>query len=538
MKFFVGSTALALASSFVAVTAQEALLPVPTVLWTTTLSPDPTTLSSVDIEAGNGVFMAPDNKTAVVGTVGAVVAAFDAFSGTQLWTYEPTPIANTITRSHSNIIFSPDNSYWVYSVVDNENSFEPTTRVIAADFAGNEIWVSESLEGIPAGSPQVSTDGSLVFLTHNAMDQGLGYFTILDATMGGAVWYSEPSMTDFAFGPPGIYHTPVEGNYDPIGGESGMGAVSEGEFNTNDIVMWGNQPKPTDTSIANGFMYAFQLPREFDGNVTSVSYFQMGTFERDFMTNTPPVITNDGLSAYWSVTRSSARCWATKRFSRARTGAAGFTRNDDFAGTPIFSTPALSNPGDQPTVFFGTAANEFVRMNFDYTEQLVKGTSSIVYPAAKVDGGERVVYWVESSGTLHSDDFTLAEVWTYPVGFTVEGEMALSPKSDILVVADTRGSITALQVADILETEAPSDIPSDMPSMAPSGLPPPVAPIAPVAPVAPVAPTETPVAPVAPVAPVTDAPVVAPTAAPSAAFGRSSVAVAAAVAIVSACLMI
>jgi hypothetical protein len=137
MKFFAGSTTLVLATlssavNTVGVMGQEAaaaapLLAEPTVLYTLTLSPDPVTLSAVDIEWGNGVFMAPDNRTAVVGTVGAVVTAFDAYSGTQLWTYEPTPIANTITRSHSNIIFSPDNTYWVYSVVDNENSLTPTT---------------------------------------------------------------------------------------------------------------------------------------------------------------------------------------------------------------------------------------------------------------------------------------------------------------------------------------------------------------------------------------------------------------------------
>lgn len=218
------------------------------------------------------------------------------------------------------------------------------------------------MDGAPAGSPQVSSDGGLVFLTHNAGDPLIGFFTILDAASSGAVWYSEASTNQLAFGPPGIFHTPQEGNYDPIGGQAGAGAVSEGEFNTNDFVMWCNQPKPTDVAIGNGFLYGFQLPRDFDGgNISDVSYFQLGTIEQDFQSNTAPVITNAGLSAYWSVTRSSSRAWASKRFSRARTGAAGFTRNVEFAGTPIFSSPAVSNSGAQPTVFFGTASTEFVR---------------------------------------------------------------------------------------------------------------------------------------------------------------------------------
>lgn len=127
MKFFIPSTFLLSLASFapVTVTAQlEPLLAEPTVRWSFTLSADTTT---ENIEYGNGVFMAPDGKTALVGTVGASVYAFDAFSGEQKWSYMPEVIGTSITRSHSAIISSPDESYMVYSVVDNENSFTPTT---------------------------------------------------------------------------------------------------------------------------------------------------------------------------------------------------------------------------------------------------------------------------------------------------------------------------------------------------------------------------------------------------------------------------
>jgi hypothetical protein len=183
-------------------------------------------------------------------------------------------------------------------------------------------------------------------------------------------------------------------------------------------------------------------------------------------------------------------------------------------------------------------------MNFDYTEQLVKTTDSLIYTAAKVDGAERVVYWVESSGMLHQDDLELAAIWNFTLGFAVQGEMALTPNSAVLIVADTRGVVTALQVAEIPDTISPSDFPSDMPSMAPSGLgttapvAAPVAPSVPVteAPVAPTSPVSTPTS--APVSVPTGSPVAAPTSPPSAAFGRSSLVVATAFAVVSACLLI
>jgi hypothetical protein len=391
--------------------------------------------------------------------------------------------------------------------------------------------VSEDLDGVASGSPQVSTDGLFVYLTHNSDDGGNGFFTILDANSTGTVFYSDSSAElgdepTNAYGPIGIFHSPEEGNYDPL---TTGAPISEGDFNTNDMVMWAQTPKPSDISIENGFLFAFQFPRDFIGNASDISFFQMGNFERDFQSLTPPVMTNDGMSAYWSVSRSGFRSWTPKRFSRARSNSIGFTRNEDFPGQPVWAPPALSNDGPEPTVFGGSAAKEFIRMNFDFSEQVVVPTEGYVKTQAMVDGDERVVYYVEGNqGMLHQANFDdLTDIWTFPVNYSVDGEMAITPRSDLLLVADARGVITALQLADIPVTDAPSSMPSDGPSMMPSGGPtismapvdatmsPTAAPVvptdAPVAPTdAPVAPTDAPVVPVVPEPAATNAPVAPP----------------------------
>ena len=106
--------------------AYEPLLETPTKLWAATLFPD-VDLGSVEIEAGNGVFMAPDGKHALVTTVGATIYAFNAYTGEQAWVYQPESISNSITRSHCGPVFGPMADYMVYAVVDNENSLTPTS---------------------------------------------------------------------------------------------------------------------------------------------------------------------------------------------------------------------------------------------------------------------------------------------------------------------------------------------------------------------------------------------------------------------------
>lgn len=482
------------------------LLNAPEVLWTTTLFPN-IDLGAVEIEAGNGIVMAPDGKHALVTTVGATVYAMNAYTGERTWVYQPEAVSNSIARSHGSVVFGPSADYMVYAVVDNENSLEPSSRVIALDMEGNEVWVSEALAGVAAGNPAVSSDGAYVFLTHNADAKTNGHFTILDGATGAVFFGGSSGEGDQnptkRYSPVGIYHTPESGNYDPIVAGS---PVSEGDKNTNDMLLWSESLKPTDTSVSDdGNLYGFQFPREFAGNASEINYFQMGSVLRDFASDTAPVLTNKGLSAYWGVTRSSFRAWVSKRFTRARNHATGGARNDDFRGQSVWAQPTLSNDGPKPTVFGGTAAREFIRMDYDFENIVIKQLDSYVKTAAVVDRDERVVYYVESeSGKLHQASMNnLNSLWTEEINFSVSGEMCITPRSDVLIIADTKGVISGFQVAEIPTTEAPSDMPSDGPSMEPT--------MAPSISSAPVDPTESPTA--SPVAP-TDAPVVPPTDAP------------------------
>ncbi len=104
----------------------EPLLETPVKMWSAQLFPDPE-LGAVEIESGNGVFIAPDGKHALVTTVGATVYAFNAYTGEQAWVYQPEALSDNIARSHSGVSFGPGADYMVYAVVDNENSMSPTS---------------------------------------------------------------------------------------------------------------------------------------------------------------------------------------------------------------------------------------------------------------------------------------------------------------------------------------------------------------------------------------------------------------------------
>lgn len=116
--------------------------------------------------------------------------------------------------------------------------FEYFRKVIALSMAGDPLWISEPLDGAAKGSPVISDDGNFIFLTHNAELNTVGYFSSLWAPGDGAVYYSQKNDTT-PFAPLGIFHSPIEGNYDS----------DEGRGNTNDMIMWAQSPHPEDTTI-------------------------------------------------------------------------------------------------------------------------------------------------------------------------------------------------------------------------------------------------------------------------------------------------
>ena len=362
--------------------------------------------------------------------------------------------------------------------------------------------MSQQLEGVASGTPQASSNGEWVFLTHNGLGQSEGHFTILDALMNGTEFYTMVNTTS-PFCPPGIYHNPAEGYYDG------------GQGNTNDILVWSVQPKPNDTVVGLGATFAFQFPIGFDGtNSSSVGYVLLGDAPRPFQAIAPPVLANEGRSLYWGVSRDSYWSWVgaagvdRPRFSRAPTSFVGFARNSQYPGQAVWAPLALSSNTTAPTLFGGTATTQFVRFNFDLSQNLTVSTNSYVYSQAHVAPDDSVVYYVESAGLIHAADFnTLNDTWTHNLGFQSEGATALTSAGNVLYVADIRGFLVALQVGAIAATPAPVAAPQTPSPVATTS--------SPVATPAPVA-SSTP-APAVPAPPVSKAPHSTPTAAPASA---------------------
>ena len=78
-------SAFFLACAAATASAQD-LLSTPVERWSYQLLPQ-ANLGPVEVQKGNGVFLDPSGRMAIVTTVGATVYAFDAYSGTEMWQY-------------------------------------------------------------------------------------------------------------------------------------------------------------------------------------------------------------------------------------------------------------------------------------------------------------------------------------------------------------------------------------------------------------------------------------------------------------------
>jgi hypothetical protein len=380
---------------------------------------------------------------------------------------------------------------------------------------GIELWGSAAIDGIAAGSPVTSEDGDYVFLIINSNLGTVGNFFVISAAGDGAVFYTQSDLTR-RFSPLGIYHSPAEGHY--------MG----GEENTNDMIVWSEAPKPLDTAVGTGAIFGFQFPVGFNPTFQNVTYIQLGT-SRDFQANTAPVLTDEGRSLFWGVSRSGFRFWvgsdSTPRLDRYRFDesfrfSTQYEFNDNFRGEPVFATPALSSNALEPFVFGGTSNTQFVKQSWDVdaTEEVIITTTSLVKTSAKIFEDIYVYYIESANGRVHQANFgDLTDRFTYDLDFEVEGEFALSENGSILYVASTTGNITALQLSEFpAPTASPSGTPTTSvtpttvsPTVTPTGAPT-MAPV--VATDAPTGvPTMAPVAAAATDAPTTTAPTMAPT---------------------------
>jgi hypothetical protein len=320
--------------------------------------------------------------------------------------------------------------------------------------SGEELYVSEQLEGLHSGNPVISSDDGYIFMNHNSDDNTVGHFTMLSPGEDGVLETVKTSTYNKGpFAPIGIFHNPAEGFYDPIEG------VADGTANTNDMLMWGTAPEVSGTTVPNGFTFGFQFPVDF-GDAEDVDYFVLGG-SRAFRMITPPVISNQGRAAYFAASRSRYYNFIGKenlnrvRFNRGPNSKPEFTGNPQWNGQPCFAAPAvISDESGASVIFAGTASAEFFRMENSFndseveSELITKETSSFVYATALLDPMSRAVYYAESSGALHQADFdSLDDLWGTEILGGIQGEMALNEDGSVLYLASTNGQIYAMSVA-------------------------------------------------------------------------------------------
>ena len=355
--------------------------------------------------------------------------------------------------------------------------------MIAVDTAGALVFQSDSLQGIAAGTPVTSSDGSHILLTHN-VDALEGYLSILSAGTPAPIFsenYSSPesgangtTAVTRPFSPIGYYHNPTAGWYDG------------GANNTNDIFFFAWDTPKTSTSIesTDGQVFVLQFPMDYAGDGQGLAFAPMGS-RTDFHAITGPVLTNGGLSMYWTVSKATTDCYlgeaplARTYFSRGRTGRATFDRAEKPA--PAYQAPraqvTLSSDPVQPTVYGVGAAAQIWSMAFDYSNMAVATTPDLVSSRLMLTQDEQyIIYATQATVSTDGGIYMVSAgnlgttEWTANVTGGVYGDIALNGRGTIVYAADVLGQISAYQFGENLAaTPAPTLAPTIFGSPAPTG---------------------------------------------------------------------
>lgn len=329
--------------------------------------------------------------------------------------------------------------------------------------------------------------------------------------------YSHPTITDEPFGAVGAYWSPSEGNY------------PGGELNTNDIFIWSfdTNLNLNNGTVGTGQVFVFQMPTNpmSANNVTVLD----GTF--DFQAKLPPVLTDNGLSMYWSVSRSNVFAWKGDGSNRLDFTTNGIG-NADFERGVVKSASAMAPPtlsnanGTEGFVVGPTASTQIFRLdrNFSDLPGTVITTAAVVSSRLLVSPDDMFVYYATpppDSSLYQLDSTTLAEVWKVTLTNGVVGDIAMSKNGASIIVADITGTVTSFVVATAGPTPPPAPVAVSAPVSAPvaGGTPSPSLTMVPTTtpvPTMTMPPVDgtTPTAPTAPTAPVTG-PVATPVKAPT-----------------------
>lgn len=346
---------------------------------------------------------------------------------------------------------------------------------------GNLVFQSTPLPGIAAGTPVTDGSGEHILVTHN-VDRLEGYLSVFlvsnlqagtplapvfsegyssqESSVNGTMSISRP------FSPIGFYHSPLAGWYD--------GGVN----NTNDVFLFAWDTARTASSIGNadGQVFVFQFPVGYANDGQGLSFAPMGS-RTDFHAITPPVLTNQGLSMYWTITRATTDCYIGELgfdrtfFSRGRTGRATFDRAERPA--PAFQAPrapvTLSSDPVQPMVY-GVGANAQIwSATFNYGSTTVASTPDLISSRLMITQDDQfLIYGTRASLSPEGGALYMVPVnnlgqarWSVEVSGGVLGDIALNGRGTIVYVGDVLGQISAYQFGENLAaTEAPTFAPT------------------------------------------------------------------------------
>ena len=199
-------------------------------------------ISDAGPRRGNGVVSAVNGKTVWISDDEGALHILDAENHTKDEIYfKPPLVANRWIESRSSVsLFVKRNGtateYAVYAVIDVDHNTPnaTTSRVVAVHGDGELLGIPKwqiEIEGIVVQTPQIGTDGTRIYVTHNNA-KGRGYFSIIDGEGERITRQSNPKP----FGPLTILS--VDGNDEIYWGESnGRGYSKSGRIYHHDSAL-------------------------------------------------------------------------------------------------------------------------------------------------------------------------------------------------------------------------------------------------------------------------------------------------------------
>jgi outer membrane protein assembly factor BamB len=455
--FFIAGTAM----------AQDSFLDTPTRKWQVTVPP---------MGEGNGIVMETDDRAVFATSSDGTITALDPDDGSKNWDFQPPAGNGTVPlSSNGQVAISQDKKFMVYSVTEDADSENAICKVVAlGNPAGELLWISDRLEGECAGTPVISSDGRLVFLTHNSNQGTYGHFSIVSAQGMGRALFSRAN-TVAPYSPPGYVWNPTLGNFE------------DNENNQRDVIIWSYAPTPDATEVGPGRTFAFQLNSDFNNNTSDFSVDVLSP-EVDWQATTAPLIAANGLRLYWSVSRSKLRAWirstnstgATNstgstnstgndgKFDQERTGGFDFARGDpsSLAG---FSTPQVDDLENPTILCVAGASTEFYCLDAtSLAEEWMVSTASLIKTEARFSTKGDRVYFITEDGVIFSYNArgSATRNWEEDVGNKVLSNFDLSSDGGFLYCGDETGQVSAYQLSS--STLPPVTPVTREPSAAPS----------------------------------------------------------------------